>query len=206
MSYNIVRLNKIAANGGNMRLVLFSVLFLAAAGPALALDTTKLSYTLSAGYSKPMGGLWARDYKSSPFLGAGAEYDTGTEYHWGLELGYDTGHENKFVTKCDPGLLYIAPYVKELRFFDNWEYYGVIGAGLYHRWSNKYTDSGVTYKGGLSGKFGVNGGFGFAYNIAPGTKAGFDLRLHSVGKFIGIGPGKVTASNFVPSLTLRKKF
>lgn len=189
-----------------MRAIALSVLLLGLAGTASAFDASKLDYSIMAGYAKPVGGAWAKNYRSSPFVGAGVEYNTGTEFRWGVELGYDTGHEHKVVTKYDPGMLFIAPYMKEYRFYDSWEYYAQIGVGLYHRVSPEYTDAGATYEGGLSGKLGANGGLGFSYYLAEGFKVGIDLRVHHAIEFLGIGPEMASATNFTPSLTLNKKF
>lgn len=189
-----------------MRAIALSVLLLGLAGTASAFDASKLDYSIMAGYAKPVGGNWAKYYRSSPFVGVGVEYNTGTEFRWGVEVGYDTGHECKFEPKYDPGMLLIAPYIKEYRFYDSWEYYAQIGVGLYHRVSPEYTSAGVTYKGGLSGKFGANGGFGFSYYLAEGFKVGIDLRVHHAIEFLGIGPEMASATNFTPSFTLSKKF
>lgn len=189
-----------------MRAILFSVLFLGISGQASAFDGSKLDYSVMAGYSKPVGGDWAKDYRTSSFIGAGVEYNTGTEFRWGVEVGYDTGHEHKVVTKYDPGILFIAPYLKEYRFYDNWEYYAQIGVGLYHRWSPEYTDGGVTYAGGLSGKPGASGGFGGSYYLTQDMKIGVDLRMHYVRHLLGIGSSLASASNFTPSLTFSRKF
>ncbi len=188
-----------------MRFIMFAAFLLALAGPVLA-GSGKMSYAVSPGYSNPFGGEWAKSYKSAQFISVGAEYDNGGEFRKGVELGYDFGHDNKLITKCSPKIFYVAPYLKEMRISDKWEYYGVIGIGVYNRLSNRYTDAGVTYKGGPSGKLGINGGFGFAYHVTPGLKLGFDLRVHHIIKFIGIGPQLVDANNLVPTLTLQKTF
>jgi hypothetical protein len=193
-----------------MRATLITVLFLGLAAPAMAFtfDADRLGYSVSAGYAKPVGGDWAKSYRSSKFVGAAAEYDTGGEFRWGLELGYNTGHECKSQgwSAYKPKIFFIAPYLKEYRFYDTWEYYALIGMGLYHRVSNEYTVGGVTYEGGMSGKIGASGGFGAAYYLGQDMKIGLDLRLHYVRQFIGIGPNKASATNFTPSLTFSKKF
>jgi len=189
-----------------MRSTVFFILFLGLAGAASAFEAGKLEGAIAAGSSSPVGGGWAKNYKNSSFLGAAVEYAGPNDYRWGLEIGYDAGHDHKVITACSPGVLFIAPYVKEYRFHDNWEYYGTLGAGIYNRVNNKYTDSGVTYKGGTSGKFGLNGGFGFSYHLGNGLKLGLDLRLHYMLRFININPAMESATNFVPSLTLKKSF
>ena len=189
-----------------MRSMLSVLLLLGLAAGAYALDASKLDYTFMAGYSKPVGGDWAKNYRSSPFIGVGAEYDTGTEFRWGLEMGYDSGHEHKVISAYSPRVLFVAPYLKEYRFYDNWEYYALIGAGLYHRWSPEYTDAGVTYKGGLSGKLGASGGFGGAYYLGDDMKIGLDVRMHYIRRLLGINGGMASASNFTPSVTFSKKF
>lgn len=189
-----------------MRAILFSVLLTGSAGLASAFDAGKLDYSLMAGYAKPVGGEWAKFYRSSKFVGAAAEYDTGGEFRWGLELGYNTGHECKTVPEYKPKILFLAPYLKEYRFYDSWEYYALIGIGLYHRVSPEYTAGGVTYEGGMWGKIGASGGFGAAYYLGQSAKIGLDLRIHYIRRMIGINSDMVSASNFTPSLTFQKKF
>lgn len=189
-----------------MRAILFSVLLAGSAGLASAFDAGKLDYSVMGGYAKPVGGDWAKFYRSSKFVGAAAEYDTGGEFRWGLELGYNTGHECKTVPEYKPKIFFVAPYLKEYRFYDSWEYYAMIGLGLYHRVSPEYTAGGVTYEGGMWGKIGASGGFGASYYLGQSMKIGLDLRVHYIRQMIGINSDMVSAANFTPSLTFQKKF
>ncbi|MEA3306324.1 MAG: hypothetical protein U9Q34_00890 [Elusimicrobiota bacterium] len=159
------------------------------------------------GYSIPAGGTWGEQYESAPSISMSIEKPRNENYALGVNIGYEAGHPHFNVSECKPRIFYIAPYFKEVKDFGAVDLYASIGLGLYHRWVPAYTDSaGNKYAGGLSGKFGGNFGFGALYNFESGLSINLNLKVHSIQKFVGVNGAMVTATNFVPSLMIKKGF
>ena len=168
----------------------------------------KTYWDFGIGYSIPSGGQWGEHYEPSLSVSMSAEKPRGENYALGIDIGYEAGHPHFIVKNCKPKIFYIAPYFKEVKDFGAVDLYASIGLGLYHRWVAAYTDSrnGIKYAGSFSGKFGGNFGFGALYNLDNGLSINLQLKVHNIQKFVGINGTMVSATNFVPSLMIKKGF
>ncbi|MCK4936036.1 MAG: hypothetical protein KAR84_04220 [Elusimicrobiales bacterium] len=159
------------------------------------------------GYSMPAGGDWGEQYESSLSASISIEKPRSENYALGVDIGYEGGHAHFIEKNCKPKIFYIAPYFKEIKDFGAIDLYASIGIGLYHRWVAAYTGAnGAKYAGAFSGKFGGNFGFGALYNFENGLSLNLNLKVHNIQKFVGINGTMVSATNFVPSLMIKKGF
>ncbi len=159
------------------------------------------------GYSMPAGGTWGEQYEAAPSVSISVEKPRNENYALGIDIGYEAGHPHFNEKNCKPKIFYMAPYFKEVKDFGAVDLYASIGLGLYHRIIPAYTGSnGAKYAGGFSGKLGGNFGFGALYNFESGLSINLNLKVHNIQKFVGVNGTMVSATNFVPSLMIKKGF
>ncbi|PIS48022.1 MAG: hypothetical protein COT17_00315 [Elusimicrobia bacterium CG08_land_8_20_14_0_20_51_18] len=164
---------------------------------------------VSLGYSMPAGGRWAGQYGNSPAFSLNAEKAKDEERAFGLELGYEAGHEHETITNCAPRVLYLTPYYKETKDLGWATLYATLGVGLYHRWTPAYTDNfnGARYSTSWSGKLGGNFALGAVFDLGADYTLNAGAKLHYIRNFIGTGDTELTnAANIAPMITLQKFF
>lgn len=189
--------------------VFLLILVLAAGNAGAAWLSDETVFGLSFGYSIPAGGgEWDKQYGSAPAFSLNAEKAADEEHSFGLEAGYDAGHEHDKVTACAPRVVYFTPYYKETKMVGSTLLYGTLGAGLYHRWTPAYTDNitGAKYSTSWSGKFGGNAALGAIFGLGGDYTLNAGVKFHFIRRFVGINGEMENAMNIMPVITLTKLF